>query len=194
MAATASIVVALCSSEFTLFSFLEAMEGPLVPASHLGPAEGGIWEKLVSVRDRKLSCVPVAGLGGTLLGHGSLKGKASPLTLHTTSFFPCCLQDLFCTHFLCPWTLFLSFPRYIQCHGRSKARACSSRPFLRALVQELHLLIIRAHVCLSANKSHSPISHCLLCHGPMLVSFPGTEAGEPTSSGSPQARGTVGGV
>lgn len=95
-------MVALWSLEFILFSFLEAMEGPPIPASHLGLAEGGIWEKLVSVRDRKLSCVPVAGLGGTLVGHGFLKGKAPPLTLHTTSpsFFPCCLQDLFCIYFL----------------------------------------------------------------------------------------------
>lgn len=169
------------------------MEGPPVPASHLGPAEAGIWEKLVSVRDRKLSCVPVAGLGGTLLGHGSLKGKAllplctPPHPLASPAVSKTCSALTSSAPGPCS---FLSL-RYIGCHGRSKARACSSRPFLRAPVQELHLLIVRAHVCLSANKSHSPISHLLLCHGPMLVSFPGTEAGEPASSGSPQARGTV---
>lgn len=36
---------------------------------------------MVSVRDRKLSFVPVAGLGSTLVGQGSLKGKACDVGL-----------------------------------------------------------------------------------------------------------------
>lgn len=143
-------MVALWSSEFTLFSFPEAMEGLPVPAPHLSPAEGGIWEKLVSVRDRKLSCVPVAGLGGILVGDGSLKGKAPPLTLHTTSpsFFPCCLRV---PHSL-PLTLGpVTFLQYIRCQGSRKARVCSSRPFLRAPVHELHLTHHKS-TCLSFSQ------------------------------------------